>query len=68
MRDFKTREAFPFAERIGHRICEATRKHGLLTRPVGDVLVLMPPYCATEDQISRMVEALWLGLGEILPR
>jgi adenosylmethionine-8-amino-7-oxononanoate aminotransferase len=67
VRDFKTREAFPLVERIGHRICEAARKHGLLTRPVGDVLVLMPPYCATEDQISRMAEALWLGLGEILP-
>jgi len=67
VRDFQTREPFPFAERIGHRVCEAARKHGLLTRPVGDVLVLMPPYCATEDQIGRMVEALWLGLVEILP-
>jgi len=67
VRDFKTRQPFPFAERIGHRICEAARKHGLLTRPVGDVLVLMPPYCVTEDQLTQMVEALWLGLGEILP-
>ena len=48
VRDFKTREPFPFAERIGHRICEAARAHGLLTRPIGDVLVLMPPYCCTE--------------------
>jgi len=67
VRDFKTREPFPFAERIGHRICNAARKHGLLTRPVGDVLVLMPPYCVTENQLAQMVEALWLGLGEILP-
>ena len=67
VRDFKTRQAFPFSERTGHRICEAARKHGLLTRPVGDVLVLMPPYCVTENQIEQMVEALWLGLGEILP-
>jgi adenosylmethionine-8-amino-7-oxononanoate aminotransferase len=67
VRDFKTREPFPFAERIGHRICEAARAHGLLTRPVGDVLVLMPPYCITENQIAEMVEALWLGLNEVLP-
>ena len=67
VRDFKTRQSFPFEERIGHRICEAARQHGLLTRPVGDVLVLMPPYCATEEQIAQMVEALWLGLEEILP-
>ena len=67
VRDFKTREPFPFAERIGHRICEAARAHGLLTRPVGDVLVLMPPYCTTENQLAQMVEALWLGLNEVLP-
>jgi len=67
VRDFKTRERFPFAERVGHRICEAARAHGLLTRPVGDVLVLMPPFCVTENQIAQMVEALWLGLNEVLP-
>ena len=67
VKDFTTREAFPFAERTGNRICEAARKHGLLTRPVGDVLVLMPPYCTTEEQMARMVEALWLGLKEVLP-
>jgi adenosylmethionine-8-amino-7-oxononanoate transaminase len=65
--DFTTRESFPFAERIGQRICDAARAHGLLTRPVGDVLVLMPPYCTTPDQLRRMVEALWRGLQEILP-
>jgi len=67
VRDFTTREAFPLAERIGHRICEAARAHGLLTRPIGDVLVLMPPYCVTPKQIAQMTEALWRGLGEVLP-
>jgi adenosylmethionine---8-amino-7-oxononanoate aminotransferase len=67
VRDFTTREPFPFAERTGHRICEAARAHGLLTRPVGDVLVLMPPYCSSETQIAQMAEALWLALLEILP-
>jgi adenosylmethionine-8-amino-7-oxononanoate aminotransferase len=66
VRDFATREAFPFAERIGHRVCEAARRHGLLTRPIGDVLVLMPPYCTTPAQLRRMVEALWLALVEVL--
>ena len=53
VRDFETREPFAFTERIGHRVCEAARAHGLLTRPIGDVLVLMPPYCVTEAQLAR---------------
>ena len=32
----------------GARVCEAAKKHGLLTRPIGNVLVLMLPYCITE--------------------
>ncbi len=67
VRKFETREPFAFAERIGHRICEAARRHGLLTRPIGDVLVLMPPYCTTPEQLRRMIDALWLGLNEVLP-
>ena len=67
VRRFETREPFAFTERTGHRICEAARGHGLLTRPIGDVLVLMPPYCTTPDQLRRMIEALWLGLNEVLP-
>jgi adenosylmethionine-8-amino-7-oxononanoate aminotransferase len=66
VRDFNTREPFPFAERIGHRVCEAARTHGLLTRPVGDVLVLMPPYCVIESQLEAMVEALWRSVKEVL--
>jgi len=67
VRDFDSRQPFDFAERIGHRVCEAAQKHGLLTRPIGDVLVLMPPYCVTEEQLEAMVEALWRGLCETLP-
>ncbi len=67
VRDFSTRAPFPFADRIGHRVCLAARKHGLLTRPVGDVLVLMPPYCTTETQLVQMTDALWRGLNEVLP-
>jgi adenosylmethionine-8-amino-7-oxononanoate aminotransferase len=67
VQEFATRKSYPFTDRIGHRICEAARVHGLLTRPIGDVLVLMPPYCTTEAQLSQMVDALWLGLNDILP-
>jgi adenosylmethionine-8-amino-7-oxononanoate aminotransferase len=30
----------------------------MLTRPVGNVIVLMPPYCTTPAQLRKMVSAL----------
>jgi adenosylmethionine-8-amino-7-oxononanoate aminotransferase len=67
VQDFTSRSRFPFEQRVGHRVCEAARAHGLLTRCVGDVLVLMPPYCVTDEQLAQATDALWLALGEILP-
>jgi adenosylmethionine-8-amino-7-oxononanoate aminotransferase len=65
--DFATRRRFSVERRTGFRVSEVARKHGLLTRCVGDVLVLMPPYCVSEGQIAQAVEALWRGLGEVVP-
>ena len=65
--EFETRRGFPLEKRIGHWVCEAAKKHGLLTRPIGNVLLLMPPYCITEEETERMVNALWRGLCDVLP-
>jgi adenosylmethionine-8-amino-7-oxononanoate aminotransferase len=65
--EFATRRRFSLERRVGFQVSEAARKHGLLTRCVGDVLVLMPPYCMTEEQLAEAVDALWNGLVEVLP-
>ena len=65
VRDWRTREPFGLRERAGTRVCEAMAKRGVLTRPIGDVVVLMPPYCTTPVQIRRIVEALRDALREV---
>jgi adenosylmethionine-8-amino-7-oxononanoate aminotransferase len=50
---------------VGAKICLAARKHGLLTRPIGNTLVLMPPLCVTLNEIERMVAALRAALAEV---
>jgi adenosylmethionine---8-amino-7-oxononanoate aminotransferase len=58
VRDWRTREPFDLRARVGIRVCEAMAKRGVLTRPVGNVIVLMPPYCTTVAEARRMVNAL----------
>lgn len=65
--DFASRRSFDPRRRVGAAVCARARAHGLLTRPVGDVLVLMPPYCVTEEEIGRMGWALRAALDEVLP-
>ena len=55
-------ERFPWEAQTGARVCIAAREYGLLTRPILDTLVLMPPYCVNDDELERMVEALRQGI------
>ncbi len=65
VRNWRTREPFPLRERVGIRVCEAMARRGVLTRPVGNVIVLMPPYCTTAGQVQRMVLALRESVEEV---
>jgi len=65
--DRATRRPFPAPERRGARICQAAREFGLLTRPIGDVLILMPPYSTTANELQQMVEALGKALAKEIP-
>ncbi len=61
------RGGYPAAALTGARVCEAARAHGLLTRPIRDVLVLMLPYATTDRQLEAAVEALRRGISEVVP-
>lgn len=67
VKNWRTREPFAPRERAGIRVCEAMARRGVLTRPVGNVIVLMPPYCTTPAQLRRMVSALRAAVAEVFP-
>jgi adenosylmethionine---8-amino-7-oxononanoate aminotransferase len=49
----------------GARVCIAARKHGLLTRPIRDTIVLMPPLCTTMQQLENAVTAIGKATAEL---
>jgi adenosylmethionine---8-amino-7-oxononanoate aminotransferase len=55
VKDWRTREPFALRERAGIRVCEAMARRGVLTRSIGSVIVLMPPYCTTATQLEKIV-------------
>ena len=46
-------------------VCIEARRHGLLTRPIRNVVVLMPPLCITVAQLTKAVEALRASITEV---
>jgi adenosylmethionine---8-amino-7-oxononanoate aminotransferase len=51
--------------RWGRRVCAGAVARGVLLRPLGDVVVVMPPLTTTEDEIVRIVDALEGSLREV---
>jgi adenosylmethionine-8-amino-7-oxononanoate aminotransferase len=55
---------FERQDQIGARICVAARRHGLLTRPIGDVVVLMLPLCVTLEEVDLAIDAIYRAVVE----
>ncbi len=56
VKDKASREPFPASERMGWRIYLESLEHGLILRPLGDVIYLFLPLCTTEEQIHQILE------------
>lgn len=56
--DRASKQGFEEAAQTGVRVIEETRKHGVIIRNLGDVLVLMPPLAISPAQLRSLVEAV----------
>lgn len=63
--DRATRAPYEPALRVGHRVCEDVRRHGVVLRPLGNVVVLMPPLSLSLDEAELLVEATARSIREV---
>jgi adenosylmethionine-8-amino-7-oxononanoate aminotransferase len=59
VRDKATRQPFPADLRLGARVCRLARDRGVLLRPLGDVVVVMPPLAIDLPLLDRLGEVLY---------
>lgn len=57
---------FPIGERVGLRVCLRAREHGLLLRPLGDSLLLVPPLCLSEQELGELVRRTTAAINDVL--
>ena len=55
----------PGGVRWGRRVCAAAVRRGVLLRPLGDVVVVMPPLTSTVDELDRVVDVLAACIDEV---
>jgi len=53
-------------ERTGFEVCRAARRRGVIVRPLGDVVVLMPPLGIADDELDELVSVVTDSIDEVV--
>ncbi|MGM7722715.1 adenosylmethionine--8-amino-7-oxononanoate transaminase [Metabacillus sp. Hm71] len=61
----ETKEPFPVENRMGHHVSLKMRELGMLTRPLGDVIVFMPPLASSISELEAMVTIMKQAIIEV---
>lgn len=67
VKDKTTKEPYPWEDRVGIAVCQEARKHGLLIRPLGHIIIIMPPLAITVDELDRLLDIIYTSIQAILP-
>lgn len=59
-------DRFPPEEKVGTQVCLAARGIGLLTRPIRDTIVFLPPLCSTETEIADAIASIGSAIGTVV--
>lgn len=65
VRDKRTREPYDWAERIGFLVCRRARELGMLTRPLGNVIVFIPPLVSTTTELEAMLHIVAAAIRDV---
>jgi adenosylmethionine-8-amino-7-oxononanoate aminotransferase len=65
VRDRATKAEYAYSDRIGHRVCLAARRRGVILRPLGNVIVLMPPLSLTLSEAQLLGDAVHDSIAEV---
>lgn len=66
--DRASQAPFPWADRMGHQVCQRALERGVWLRPLGNVIVIMPPLCVEAAHIEQIVDAVEYGIEQIESR
>ena len=61
----ETKEPFVWEEKIGVRVCQEARSRGVILRPLGNVIVLMPPLSIAKNEMDQLLDVTFWAIQKI---
>lgn len=65
VRDRQTHEPYAWEERAGWRVADFARSRGVLLRPLGNVVVIMPPLAISLAELDQLMDVVIDGIRRL---
>jgi len=66
VKDREGKECYPMEEKVGIKVILEARKRGLVIRPLGDVIVIMPPLSISYEHLKKLVEIVFYSIEKVI--
>ena len=53
---------YNYNERIGKKVCDIAKKDGVLIRPLGDTIVIMPPVSIKQKELKKLTRTIYKSI------
>ncbi|HOE18617.1 MAG TPA: adenosylmethionine--8-amino-7-oxononanoate transaminase [Syntrophorhabdaceae bacterium] len=63
VKNTRTKKPYPPGEKIGQKVIWEARKRGAIIRPLGDVIVLMPPLAISEKMLRQLTDVVYSSIA-----
>ena len=62
VKDKETKQAYNWQDRMGVKVCLKAREYGVILRPLGNTIVLMPPLAISQEQLKELLSATFKAI------
>jgi adenosylmethionine-8-amino-7-oxononanoate aminotransferase len=65
VQDKESRKSYAPEKRIGYKVILEARKRNVMIRPLGDVIILMPPLSIADDELTSLVDIVHESIVDV---
>ena len=65
VQDKDSRRSYAPENRIGYKVVLEARKRNVMIRPLGDVIVLMPPLSIADNELTSLVDVVYESIVKV---
>ena len=65
VKDRQGKDPYSWQDKIGIRVCQEVRKEGVILRPLGNVIVLMPPLSISVPELKKLLDVTFRAIAKV---